>query len=47
MRFTESVRMICDVSKHAKLVGLTIAEYKPWDIYYIQNELKKIDILND
>ena len=47
MRFTESVRMICDVSKHAKLVGLTIAEYKPWDIYYIQKELKKIDILND
>ena len=47
MSFTESVRMICDVSKHAKLVGLTIAEYKPWDIYYIQKELKKIDILND
>ena len=47
MRFTEAVRMICDVSKVAKLVGLTIAEYKPWDIYYIKNELKKIDILND
>jgi hypothetical protein len=47
MRFTEAVRMICDVSKVAKLVWLTIAEYKPWDIYYIKNELKKIDILND
>ena len=31
----------------AKLVGLTVAEYKPWDIYYIKNELKKIDIFND
>ena len=47
MRFTESVRMICDVSKHAKLVGLTVAEYKPWDIFYIKNELKKIDIFKD
>ena len=47
MAFKEAVRMICDVSKEAKLVGLTIAEYKPWDIYYIKNELKKIEIFND
>ena len=47
MTFTEAVRMICDVSKEAKLVGLTVAEYKPWDIYYIKNELKKIEIFND
>ena len=47
MKFTQAVRMICDVSKEAKLVGLTIAEYKPWDIYYIRKELKKIDIMND
>ena len=40
MKFTEVVRMICDVSKEAKLVGLTMAEYKPLDIYYIKNELK-------
>ena len=47
MKFNEVVRVICDVSKEAKLVGLTIAEYKPWDIYYIRNEFKKIDIFND
>ena len=47
MKFTQAVRMICDVSKEAKLVGLTVAEYKPWDIYYIRNEFKKIDIFND
>ena len=47
MTFKEAVRMICDVSKEAKLVGLTVAEYKPWDIYYIKNELKKIEIFND
>ena len=47
MTFAQAVRMICDVSKEAKLVGLTVAEYKPWDIYYIKNELKKIEIFND
>ena len=47
MKFTQAVRMITDVSKEAKLVGLTVAEYKPWDIYYIRNEFKKIDIFND
>ena len=47
MKFTQAVRMISDVSKEAKLVGLTIAEYKPWDIYYIRNEFNKIDIFND
>jgi arginase len=47
MKFTQAVRMISDVSKEAKLVGLTVAEYKPWDIYYIKNELKKIEIFND
>jgi hypothetical protein len=47
MKFTQAVRMISDVSKEAKLVGLTVAEYKTWDIYYIRNEFKKIDIFND
>ena len=43
----DAVRVINDAAKEASLVGLTIAEYMPWDIINIRNEFSKIDIFND
>lgn len=43
----DAVRVITDSAKESSLVGLTIAEYIPWDIINIRNEFSKIDIFND
>lgn len=41
------VRIIVDISKTAKLVGFSIAEYMPWDIINMRKEFSKIDIFQD
>ena len=43
----DTVRIIADASKEASLVGLTIAEYLPWDIINIRKEFTKLDFFND
>ncbi|WP_089612163.1 arginase family protein [Dehalobacterium formicoaceticum] len=47
LTLADTVRMIADASKEASLVGLTIAEYLPWDIINIRKEFAKLDIFND
>ncbi len=47
LTLSDAVRIIADASKEASLVGLTIAEYLPWDIINIRKEFSKLDIFND
>ena len=47
LTLADAVRIIVDASKKPSLVGLTIAEYLPWDIINIRKELSKLDIFND
>ena len=47
LTLAQVVRIIFDASKIAKLVGLTIAEYMPWDIINIRREFSKLEIFND
>ena len=47
MNLKDIVRIIVDISKTAKLVGFSIAEYLPWDIINMRKEFGKIDIFQD
>lgn len=47
LRLADAVRLIADASSTAKLVGLTIAEYLPWDIINMRREFSKLGIFND
>ena len=47
MNLKDIVRIIVDISKTAKLVGFSIAEYMPWDIINMRKEFSKIDIFQD
>ena len=47
MNLKDIVRIIVDISKEAKLVGFSIAEYLPWDIINMRKEFAKIDIFQD
>lgn len=47
MNLKDIVRIIVDISKTAKLVGFSIAEYMPWDIISMRKEFSKIDIFQD
>lgn len=47
LALADAVRVIADASKEASLVGLTIAEYLPWDVINIRKEFSKLDIFND
>lgn len=44
MTLANIVQMLQAVSENAELVGLSIAEYLPWDIINLRNELSKLDI---
>ena len=47
MSLKDIVRIIVDISKTAKLVGFSVAEYMPWDIINMRKEFSKIDIFQD
>lgn len=47
LTLTDALRIIADAAKEASLVGLTIAEFLPWDIINIRKEFSKLDIFND
>ena len=47
MNLKDIVRIIIDISKTAKLVGFSIAEYLPWDIINMRKEFAKIDIFQE
>ena len=47
MNLKDIVRIIVDISKTAKLVGFSIAEYMPWDIINMRKEFSKVDIFNN
>lgn len=47
MNLKDIVRIIVDISKTAKLVGFSIAEYMPWDIINMRKEFSKVDIFKD
>lgn len=44
LTLAQTVRMITDIEKEANLVGLSIAEYAPWDIFNIREQFAKIDL---
>lgn len=44
LTLAQAVRMITDIEKEANLVGLSIAEYAPWDIFNIREQFAKIDL---
>lgn len=44
MNLANIVQILQAVSETAELVGLSIAEYLPWDIINLRNELSKLDI---
>ena len=47
MELKDIARIVVDISKQAKLVGFSIAEYMPWDIINMRKEFSKIDIFQD
>ncbi|QMU07648.1 arginase family protein [Levilactobacillus suantsaii] len=44
MKLATVSRVLQDVSAHAELVGLSIAEHMPWDAINLHNELQKLAI---
>lgn len=44
MNLAQVVQLLLDASTIANLVGLSIAEYLPWDIINLRNELSKLSI---
>jgi len=47
MEYAVGQLTLANASREASLVGLTIAEYLPWDIVNIRKEFSKLDIFND
>lgn len=47
MRMAQVVRLLSDVGKVARVVGLTIAEHLPWDALALKNMLRALPILGE
>lgn len=46
MKLQEVGRLLCDVSKTAEIVGLSLTEYLPWDAFNLRKILSGITIFN-
>ena len=44
MKLSEIVRILNDISKKAEIVGLSITEHLPWDVFNLRKSLKTISI---
>lgn len=46
LNFAQIMRLLGDISRHVSIVGLTIAEYMPWDALNLQKLMAGLDIMS-